>query len=67
MAKKNKKLPLLKKIIGDEFLAISSIILFGSFIKLGYGVYSVAITLFIISTFSFIAGVTVKGYIKNKY
>ena len=34
MAKKTKKLPLLKRILGDEFLAISAIVLFGSFIKM---------------------------------
>lgn len=65
--KEIKKLPLFKRILGDEFLAISAIILFGSFIKLGYGVYSIAITLLIVATFSFIAGITIKGYVKNKY
>ena len=67
MVKKITKLPLLKRILGDEFLAISAIILFGSFIKLGYGLYSIAISLLVIATFSFIAGVTVKGYVKSKY
>lgn len=67
MVKKIKNSPLFKKILGDEFLAVSTIVLFGSFIKLGYGLYSIAITLLLIATFSFIAGVTVKGYIKNNY
>ena len=67
MVKKLKNLPLLRKILGDEFLAVSAIILFGSFIKLGYGFYSIAITLFIIAGFSFIAGFSVKGYVRNNY
>lgn len=65
MAKKIKKLSLFKKILGDEFLAVSAIILFGSFLKLGYGTYSIAITLFIIAAFSFIAGIVVKGYVQS--
>ncbi|MBS3097287.1 hypothetical protein J4209_00665 [Candidatus Woesearchaeota archaeon] len=66
LKKLEKKLPLFKKILGDEFLAVSAIILFESFMKLGYGVYSVAITLLIVAASSFMAGVTVKGYTKNK-
>ena len=66
LKKLEKKLHLFKKILGDEFLAVSAIILFESFMKLGYGVYSVAITLLIVAASSFMAGVTVKGYTKNK-
>ena len=64
---KGKRLPLFKKILGDEFLAVSAIILFGSFLKLGWGSFGVAVTLMIIATFSFIAGVSIKGYVQNKY
>ncbi|HLD42810.1 MAG TPA: hypothetical protein VJB08_02360 [Candidatus Nanoarchaeia archaeon] len=62
-----KGLPLLKRILGDEFLAVSAIIIFGSFMKLGYGAIGAAVTLGIIAAFSFICGVAVKGYIQNRY
>jgi hypothetical protein len=64
--KETKELPMFKRILGDEFLAISAIILFASFIKLGLGFVGIALTLFIIATFSFIAGISVKSHIKKK-
>ena len=60
-----KHLPLIKKILGDEFLAVSSIILFGGLLKLGFGAMSIAIVLFLVAIISFVIGVMIKNRIQE--
>lgn len=65
-SKKN-KVPFYNRILGDEFLAISGVLIFAAFMKLGYGYVGSALGLLFIAAVTFICGVKIKLHIKNQY